>query len=617
MDAAASTDEGAARSGAMKPGANPTVTATEPASARANGSGGGEAPRARARTTREEDATWVESRTGAVVNTAFIAATLGVARKPPIDEARELLRVLADRPHLAAQPARKLLGSLAGIATGRSELEPWKRDRRYADPAWQTNRALRALGQAHAAASRALDDVLDEANLEADVDYRLRLGFANLAAALAPPNFPVVNPGSLKAALDTGGKSLVRGATRFVRDMQSPPRLPLRSDAQDFQLGVGLAATPGSVVLRTRAMEVIQYTSKTRRVHVEPVVIVPSIVNKFYLTDMSPGRSFVEHGVKSGRQMFSISWVNPDASHRDLGVDEYVASVHEAIEAAREISGSERVHVLGVCAGGQLASAAVAYLAATKRDETIASLTLLVCVVDTSHASLPQGLLTEESAKLALQPIDNKGYLDGRTLTLALAWLRPVDSVWWPWMQRYLLDAEMPKLDMFYWSEDVTNIPAAFVRDQLMMTMTNGFATPGALAVLGEPLDLGQVTCDTYVVAGRADHLTPWEACYRTAQLLGSDSRFVLVNGGHIQSIVRPPGDRIIPFRHAQGTDESSDAWLERAETANKTWWKDWVSWLDERSPEDRPMRRNLGNGTYPPLDPAPGLYVRRRLDQM
>jgi polyhydroxyalkanoate synthase subunit PhaC len=566
---------------------------------------------------RDEEAAWVENRTGAVVNTAFIAAALGVARRPPVRETASFLRRIARNPRFLVPPARALGAELGRVASGRSELEPARGDRRYADPAWRTNRWFRALAQAHTAASTSAEEVLDRAALDPADDYRLRLAVQNATAAVSPANLPLTNPGALKAAIDTAGLNLVRGAVRFLHDVRRPPRLPLRSDEADFVLGVDVAATPGAVVQRTPLTELIQYAERTRQVHVEPVLIVPSFVNKFYLTDMSPGRSLVEHGVRNGYQMFSLSWVNPDGSHRDYGLDDYVASIIEAIETTRVISGSDRVHVLGVCAGGQLTSIALSHLAATGRSDLVASLTLLVCVLDYTHSGLPQGLLTRESAEIAAAQIHQKGFFDGRDMTLALAWLRPIDSVWWPFTQRYLLGSPMPRLDLFHWSEDVTNLPAAFVRDQLYLTLENALAYPGTLEVLGEPVDLSAVRHDAYLVAGLTDHLTPWEACYQTTQLLGSTTRFVLVDGGHIQSIIRPPGERVIPFLHGDAVSASAAAWKRRAERAEESWWDDWIGWLDDRSSDYRPQRRKLGGRGYPALDPAPGIYVRRRADHL
>jgi polyhydroxyalkanoate synthase len=563
-----------------------------------------------------EDATWVEDRTGAVVNTAFIAAALSIAGRPPLRDSVALLGKLVRRPQIVAEPIQSLVVESGRILAGRSASEPWRGDRRYGDPAWKSNPFFRTLAQGHAALARAAAKVIDGAELEPVADYRLRLAVHNAVEALSPANSALLNPSALKATIDTGGANIVRGAARFAHDMRRPPRLPQRSDPGDFQLGSGVAATPGSVVHRAQIFELIQYRERTRRVHEEPVLIVPSVVNKYYLTDMSPGRSLAEYAVKQGRQVFSMSWVNPDESHREEGQDAYIAAIVEGIRAARAVSGSDRVHVLGVCAGGQLASIALAHLATVPGElERVASLTLLVCALDYDAAGLPQGLLDDQAAEVALRPVLRRGFVDGREMTAALAWLRPADSVWWPWMQRYLIGADMPKLDLFSWSEDVTNLSAAFVCDQFEITRKNSLVHPGSLTVLGAPVDLAEVTVDAYVVAGRTDHLTPWEACYRATQMLGSSSRFVLVDGGHIQSILRPPTERIVQFFHGPAVVDDAQAWLEGAEVERSSWWDDWIGWLDARSPEDRPLRRKLGSQLYPVLEPAPGSYVRKRLD--
>jgi polyhydroxyalkanoate synthase len=298
-----------------------------------------------------------------------------------------------------------------------------------------------------------------------------------------------------------------------------------------------------------------------------------------------------------------------------VGLDAYVADIIESIEAVRKISGSERVHVLAVCAGGQLGTIALANLAAQGRDDAIASLSLLVCVLDYAAADLPQSLMSPEATETALKPIRSKGYMDGRDLTLALAWLRPIDAVWYPWVHRYLMAEDMPKLDMFHWSEDVSNLPAAYIEDQFALARSNALVHPGELVVLGERIDLGKIRSDAYVIAGLMDHLTPWESAYRTTQMLGSDTRFVLVRGGHIQSILRSPNERMVPFLHSPETPPDPAEWLAGAEAYEESWWNDWLRWLDDRSSAERGKRRTLGSRDYPPMDPAPGLYVRRRLD--
>jgi polyhydroxyalkanoate synthase len=562
----------------------------------------------------EQDEAWIADRSGAVINTAFVASALGVARRPPLRAGVKVAAALLRRPQLVAKPLRNLVGEAAKIATGRSELAPWSTDRRYDDPSWRTNPLARALAQGHLASVQALDDYLGQVELDEGTDYRVRLAVTNIAEALAPPNFPLLNPAALKKVLDTGGQNLLVGAGRFIEDMREPPRVPARADGSGFTLGVDVAATPGAVVQRTPVFELIQYESSTPQVQDRPLLIVPSVVNKFYLTDLSQGRSLAEHAVESGYQTFSLSWVNPDKTHRDFGLDTYIGAIADALETVAAISGSPSTHVVGVCAGGQLASIAAAYLAGTGRD-LVATLTLLVCVMDHADEAAPTGLLSREAAELAIRPIERRGFVDGRKLAATLAWLRPVDSVWWPWVHRYLLAAEMPRLDLFHWSEDTTNLSARLVRDTLELTLDNALVRPGTLVVLGEPIDLGKVQADAYLIAGLTDHLTPWQACYRATQMLGSTCRFILVTGGHIQAILQPPGRRSVGYRTAPETPADPVGWLKRASFHDDSWWSDWTHWLDERSNGRRPAPERLGDSVRPALDPAPGLYVRRRLD--
>ena len=342
--------------------------------------------------------------------------------------------------------------------------------------------------------------------------------------------------------IDTGGGSLLTGARRLCDDVRTPPRLPARSARDDFELGVDVAATPGVVVARTEVMEVIQYRAATAEVHAEPLLIVPSVVNKYYLTDLAPGRSLVEFAVRGGHQTFSISWINPEPRHRAFDLDTYIGSILEALDLVLEIADAERAQTLGVCAGGQLLVIALAHLAATGGQRRVASMTLPVCVLHHAEPASPTGLLTTESANAAARAAERKGIVEGAALQGALAWLRPVDSIWWAWVHRYVLAAETPKLDLFFWSEDITNLPAALVRDLLEVTLDNALAHPGKLTVLDTPVDLREVTVDAYLIAGLTDHLTHWQSCYRTAAMLGSECEFILVTGGHLQAVLRPPG---------------------------------------------------------------------------
>ncbi|HTX13113.1 MAG TPA: alpha/beta fold hydrolase [Solirubrobacteraceae bacterium] len=551
---------------------------------------------------------------GPAFDSALLAAALGMARRPVAGrETVALARRVARRPHLAVGPVAGLVAETGRIAAGRSSVTPWKTDRRYSDQAWRGNPLFRRMSQFHAAAGDALESLVDDASLDPDADYRLRIAVSNLVAALSPANFPLLNPAALKAIIDTGGANLVTGARRFYKDVRTPPRLPARSDPEDFELGVDVAATPGEVVLRTEMMELIQYGTVSAEVRTEPLLVVPSVVNKFYLTDLAPGRSLVEFAISKGQQTFSISWRNPGPDQRDAGLDAYISAIIEALDTVHAITGAERAHTLGVCAGGQLLTIALAHLAAIGQQDRVASVSLPVCVLHHAEAGSLTGLLTRETADLAAAAVARAGVVRGAALQGALAWLRPIDSIWWAWVQRYLVAADMPKMDLFYWSEDITNLPARLVTDLLELALENSLAKPGALTVLSKPVDLGVVEVDAYLIAGLTDHLTHWQSCYRTASLLGSNCEFILVSGGHLQAILRPPGGRAAGYRTADRIADHPEAWLATAVEHDGSWWDHWLGWLEARSSGTRTSPRRLGNRAHPPIEPAPGSYVRTR----
>jgi poly(3-hydroxyalkanoate) synthetase len=400
---------------------------------------------------------------------------------------------------------------------------------------------------------------------------------------------------------------------RFWKDIRTPPRLPVRSHPGDFELGRDVAATPGAVVLRTDVMELIQYEPATPEVQAEPLLIVPSVINKLYLTDLSPGRSLVEFLVEGGFQMFSMSWINPDERHCEFGLDTYVSAILEALDAVLSITGARRAHTLGYCAGGELLGIAAAHLAAGSGPQRIASMTLPVCVMHHADPASPAGLLTRRAVKRITAELERKGVFTGATLQGEVAWLRPIDSVWWAWVQRYLLAAEIPKFDLFYWSEDITDVPAALVRDLLELARENALAHPGKLTVLGEPVDMRKVDVDAYLIAGLTDHLTLWHSCYRTVTILGSRCEFVLVTGGHLQVALRPPGTRAAKFRTAPSAPPDPDAWLRQATEQEGSWWVHWLDWLKRRSSGPTAAPTNLGDADHPVLEPSPGTYVRKR----
>jgi polyhydroxyalkanoate synthase len=392
--------------------------------------------------------------------------------------------------------------------------------------------------------------------------------------------------------------------------MAKPPRIPSMVDTSAFEVGKDLAVTPGAVVLRTPVFELLQYEPATPKVRETPLLVTPPMINKYYVTDLAPDRSMIEYAVKHGQQVFAISWRNPGADQADWSLDTYAQAVVDALDAVEEITGSPKTHTLGLCAGGIVLSCVVAHLAQEGQGDRIAGLTLGVCVLDNERAGTASAFVDPGTAALAVADSARKGYLDGRGLAGVFAWLRPNDLIWNYWVNNYLLGKDPPAFDVLYWNADTTNMPAGLHRDFMRLSIENTLPKPGGVTVLGTPVDLSAIEMDSYVVSGIADHITPWQAGYRTTQLLGSSPRYVLSTSGHIAAMVNPPGNEKSSYQVHTENPPTAEEWLEGAAKLKGTWWDDWVQWLGERSGEEKRAPRKLGDKAHEPLDAAPGTYV-------
>ena len=518
---------------------------------------------------------------------------------------------LARKPRTVASRAADLSRELVSIAEGHSDRAPGKGDKRFADPAWQGNPLLKRTMQAYLAANDTVNQLFSDANLDWRDAERMRFVLDVITEGLSPSNNPVLNPLGWKALIDTGGLSAIRGLRHFASDMRSAPRVPSMVEPDAFKLGETIAASPGSVVFRCEEFELIQYTPQTDKVFSIPLLMVPPVINKFYIMDISPGRSMIEYFVKQGVQVFAMSWRNPTAEQRNWGFDTYGRAILNALDAVEKISQADRTHLQASCSGGILAAMTAAHLNATGMGDRLAGLTLMVTVLDQRKAGFAAAAIDEEAANIAIALSARKGYLDGRALAEVFAWLRPTDLVWRYWVNNYVEGKSPAAFDVLFWNADTTRMAAALHRDMITMGLHNSLATPGAVSMLGTPVDLGLLTTDAYVVAGIADHISPWQACYRSARLLGSkDLRFVLSSSGHIASLVNPPGNPRAKYR-VGGVDEADpSAWVESAEQHTDSWWPDFVSWLGERSGGRKDAPQSLGGAGLRPLEPAPGSYV-------
>jgi polyhydroxyalkanoate synthase len=547
----------------------------------------------------------------APLDALLVDAALGPVRRFAPDASTVRFAV-----HLARRPVRtgRRLGGLAAelvrIGAGTSSVAPSKRDRRFTDPAWTENPLLRRVVQAYQAAGQTTEQLLGDAALGWRDQQRVRFLMDNLVAALSPSNLPLVNPASAKAMVDTAGLNFLRGGRNLLGDLVTAPRVPEMVDRSPFEVGRTIAVTPGAVVLRTDVLELLQYRPQTEQVRTFPLLIVPPTINRYYALDLAPGRSLVEYLVQHGQQVFLISWRNPDARHADWDLGTYVQAVLDALDAVERISGADRTALTGICSGGIIASITAAYLADTGQPGRLAALGLAVTVLDTAKAGPPAALADRRLAAAAIAMSRRRGYLDGRALAEVFAWLRPDDLIWNYWVNNYLLGRKPPAFDILFWNADTTRMSAKLHADFVDLAMENHLVTPGAMTVLGRPVDLSRVEADAYVVAGIADHLTPWQNCYRSTQLLGGDSRFILSTSGHIAALVNPPGNPKAGYQTSKDNPADAQQWLRTAETQQGSWWPDMAAWLGERCGADKRAPSRLGGGGLRPLVEAPGTYV-------
>ncbi|MEV2219970.1 alpha/beta fold hydrolase [Nocardia vinacea] len=518
---------------------------------------------------------------------------------------------LARKPGTIAERGQSLVKELGTIARGDSTREPAKYDKRFADPAWHQIPMLHRIVQAYLAASETAETLYKDADLDWRDAERMKFVLDNVIEGASPSNNPLLSPLGWKALIDTGGLSALRGLRRFLRDIAAQPRVPTMVEPDAFAVGETIAATPGAVVLKTRMFELIQYTPQTPKVHTVPLLMVPPVINKFYVMDIASGRSMIEYFLRQGQQVFAVSWRNPRARHRDWGFDSYGAAIVEALDAVRRIAGTERTHLMASCSGGILAAMVAAHLTDIGEADRLASLTLAVTVLDQSKAGFAAAALGEKEAHTAIRMSARKGYLDGRALAEVFAWLRPTDLIWRYWVNNYVQGRAPAAFDVLFWNADTTRMTAALHHDMVLLGLHNSLTEPGAVNMLHSPVDLSKVTVDSYVIGGIADHISPWQATYRSARLLGSaQQRYVLSTSGHIAALVNPPGNPKASYRFGPADTESPTEWLETAERAADSWWPDYAAWLAERGGPEKAAPQQLGTDGLPPVGPAPGTYV-------
>jgi polyhydroxyalkanoate synthase len=531
---------------------------------------------------------------------------------PSATQAIESLAAVLSRGGAVSQELIGLATELGRVLIGTSTLAPAERDRRFTDPAWSRNPLFRRLVQAYLAAAGSLDALVDDLDAHVE-DHRLaeRARFAAniLAAAAAPTNMLVTNPAGLKRAFDTGGASLLRGLRNLVDDLRHNGGMPATVEPGVFQVGRDLALTPGAVVAREPLAELIQYTPTTDTVHERPILIVPPPIGRYYFLDLRPGRSFVEFAVANQLNTFLLSWRNPGPAQGSWDLEDYASTVLSAIDHVRAITGSPEVNLVGFCAGGIISSTVLSHLAA-RGDPRVHSASFAVTLLDFGQ----RAPLTAYNDRTLLDLVGRRskraGVITSRQLGAAFTWMRPDDLVFSYVVNNYVLGERPPTFDILAWNADGTNLPAALHNTFLDIFQNNNLVEPGGLSALGTPVDLSRITVPTFVTGAVSDHLTPWKSCYRTTQLVGGDTTFVLSYSGHIASLINPPGNPKAHYWHGGPSGADPDAWLEQATRTQGSWWEPWARWAKERSGSLIPAPDAPGDAEHPALDPAPGRYV-------
>jgi poly[(R)-3-hydroxyalkanoate] polymerase subunit PhaC len=483
-------------------------------------------------------------------------------------------------------------------------------DKRFADPTYQDNPVYFLLAQQYLLFSRLVDELLDTAGVSGTREAKARFTARFLVDALAPTNTLAGNPAALRKAFDTGGKSLVKGLRNLVHDLRHNGGWPSQVDSSGFEVGVNMGATPGSVVYRSDLIELIQYSPQTPETYAVPLLFCPPWINKFYLMDMAPGKSLIEWAVQHGHTCFAISYRNPDESMSELGFRDYLfQGPLDAVRVVREITNAPAVNTLSLCLGGTLTALGLAYNAA-RRDDSIKSATFLNTHTDFTEQGV-LGTFTDESTIAAVEKkMNKKGFMDAADMARTFSALRANDLVFQYVSNNWLQGNKPPAFDLLAWNEDSTRMPARMHSEYLRSCFLRNEFARGEFEIAGDRLDPGLVDIDTYVLAAVDDHIVPWLSGYKTAQLLGGKTRFVLSTSGHIAGVINPPSPKA---KHWVNETLPADAheWKANADLVDGTWWEDWAAWIADRGGELIPAPDHEGSDDYPPIEKAPGTYVR------
>ncbi len=487
------------------------------------------------------------------------------------------------------------------------------KDKRFVAPDWQENPIFDFLRQAYVIANDWARTMVEDADLDKHTRDKAEFYLQQLSGAMSPSNFLMTNPELLRTTWAAEGENLARGMKMLAEDIRAGEgNLKIRQTSPgNFQVGVNLATTPGKVVFRNELMELLQYAPTTEEVFRRPLLIVPPWINKFYILDLNPNKSFIRWAVSQGLTVFCVSWVNPDARHADKDFYSYMTEgIFAALDQIKKITGEKQSTIIGYCVGGTLTASTLAYMAA-KGDDRISSATLFTTQVDFSEPGGLKIFADEDRIQNIEAEMRMSGYLESRSMATAFNMLRPNDMIWSYVVNNYLKGIEPMAFDLLAWNSDSTRMPRAnhsyYLRN---CYLKNNFAKKKM--VLGDvTLDLGKVTIPIYNLAAKEDHIAPAKSVFNGAKLFGGEMNYVMGGSGHIAGVINPPGPKM-KYQYWTGPKPSGEFedWVKNAQEHPGSWWPHWIQWIEAQAPEKVPAREP-GGGKVEILGDAPGEYVR------
>ncbi|MGH7064536.1 MAG: class I poly(R)-hydroxyalkanoic acid synthase [Stellaceae bacterium] len=505
------------------------------------------------------------------------------------------------------------------LAGGNPEplIAPSAGDRRFRDPAWSDNAVFDFIKQSYLLTARWLQGVVHATDgIDAHTARKIDFYTRQFIDAMAPTNFVLSNPEVLRATIDSRGENLLNGLKNLLDDLErGKGRLAISmTDITAFRLGENVAATPGKVVFQNELIQLIQYAPTTETVKRRPLLIIPPWINKFYILDLRPENSFIRWAVAQGHTVFVISWVNPDERlAAETFADYMLKGPLAALDAIEEATGEREANAIGYCLGGTLLACTLAFMAA-KRDRRIKSATFFVTMLDFAEAGELSVFIDEEQLTALEKRMDDKGYLEGRDMATSFNMLRANDLVWSFVVNNYLLGKSPLPFDLLYWNADSTRMPAAMHSFYLRhMYQQNLVAKPGGISLAGVPIDLGKVRVPAFLLSTHEDHIAPWRSTYAATRLFEGPVKFVLSASGHIAGVINPPGGK---YGHWQNdaNPPTPEEWLAGATQYPGSWWPLWEGWVVKYAGGEVPAR-HPGDGKLPPLEDAPGSYVKARAE--